>query len=225
MNLLALETSSSVGSVALETRSGVLVREIATPREQTEQILALTDELLRVAGIGLPDLSGIAFGRGPGSFTGLRVSVAVAQGFAAVNGIPLLPVSSLLALAERAAREHGCERALVCVDAYMGEVYSAVAERRGGLMGIIGGERLGAPADVVPPQGTGWDAVGSGFAAHADALAALRSVATRVWPALMPSAADLLPHAKRDLEAGRVAAAAAALPVYLREHTAWRRSS
>jgi tRNA threonylcarbamoyladenosine biosynthesis protein TsaB len=225
MNLLALETSSSVGSVALETPAGLLVREVATPREQTEQILALTDELLSAAGIGLSDLSGIAFGRGPGSFTGLRVSVAVAQGLAAVNGIPLLPVSSLLALAERAAREYGCERALVCVDAHMGEVYSAVAERRGGSMGIVGEERLGAPADLVPPQGQSWDAVGSGFAAHADALAALRGVATRVLPALTPSAADLLPQAKRDLTAGRVAAAAAALPVYLRQHTAWRRSS
>jgi tRNA threonylcarbamoyladenosine biosynthesis protein TsaB len=225
MNLLALETSSSVGSVVLETPAGVLVREMATPRDQTEQILALTDELLRVAGIGLPDLSGIAFGRGPGSFTGLRVSVAVAQGLAAVGGTPLLPVSSLLALAERAAREHGCERTLVCVDAHMGEVYSAVAERRGGAIGIVGDERLGAPADVVPPAGTGWCAVGNGFAAHAGALAGLRGIATCLLPGLTPSAADLLPQAKRNLAAGRVAAAAAALPVYLREHTAWRRSS
>lgn len=225
MNLLALETSSSVGSVALETPAGVLVREMATPRDQTEQILALTDELLRAAGIGLPDLSGIAFGRGPGSFTGLRVSVAVAQGLAAVGGTPLLPVSSLLALAERAAREHGCERTLVCVDAHMGEVYSAVAERRGGAIGIVGDERLGAPGDVVPPASTGWCAAGNGFAAHAGALTGLRAIATCILPALTPAAADLLPQAKRDLAAGRVAAAAAALPVYLREQTAWRRSS
>ena len=153
MNLLGLETSSTVGSVAVETPGGVLVREIATPREQTAQILALIDELLREAGIGLPDLNGIAFGRGPGSFTGLRVSVAVAQGLAAVAGMPLLPVSSLLCLAERAWREHGCERALVCVDAHMGEVYWAVAERRGGVVGIAGDERLGAPSDVTPPRG------------------------------------------------------------------------
>ena len=132
MNLLALETSSSAGSVAIETPAGVLVRELGLPREQTEQIIALTDELLRAAGIGLQDLNGIAFGRGPGSFTGLRVSVAVAQGLAAVNGIPLLPVSSLLCLAERCWREHGCERALVCVDAHMGEVYWAHAAREGG---------------------------------------------------------------------------------------------
>jgi tRNA threonylcarbamoyladenosine biosynthesis protein TsaB len=224
MNLLAFETSSSVGSVALATPNGVVARELKTPREQTEQIIALTDELLRTAGIGLTDLSGIAFGRGPGSFTGLRVSVAVAQGLAAVNGVPLLPVSSLLCLAERAAREHGCERALVCVDAHMGEVYWAYAERSDGIVAIVGDERLGAPADVRSPAGA-YCAIGSGFAAHADALVGAAQGGARVLSALLPSAVDLLPQARRDLEAGRVAAAAAALPVYLREHTAWRRSS
>jgi tRNA threonylcarbamoyladenosine biosynthesis protein TsaB len=225
MNLLALETSSSLGSVAIETPAGVLVRELGLPREQTEQIIALTDQLLRAVGIDLHELDGIAFGRGPGSFTGLRVSVAVAQGLAAVDGTPLLPVSSLLGLAERGWREHGIERALVCVDAHMGEVYWAQAAREGGVVGIVGDERLGAPGDVRVVSGAPYSAVGSGFEAHADALAAVADGARRVLPALRPSAVDLLPQAKRDLAAGRAASAAAALPVYLREHTAWRRSS
>jgi tRNA threonylcarbamoyladenosine biosynthesis protein TsaB len=224
MNLLALETSSSVGSVAIETPAGVLVRELGSPREQTEQIISLTDELLRTAGIGLQDLSGIAFGRGPGSFTGLRVSVAVAQGLAAVNDLALLPVSSLLCLAQGTWREHGCERALICVDAHMGEVYWAHAAHEDGVVAILGDERLGAPADVAPPRSGAYAAVGNGFAAHADALATIAGGAARVLPALTPSAVDLLPQAKRDLAAGRVGAPAAALPVYLREHTAWRRS-
>jgi tRNA threonylcarbamoyladenosine biosynthesis protein TsaB len=223
MNLLGFETSSTVGSVALETPAGLVVRELKTPREQTEQIIALTDELLRAERVGLQDLHGIAFGRGPGSFTGLRVSAAVAQGMAAVNRLPLLPVSSLLCLAERAAREHGCERALVCVDAHMGEVYWAHAERKDGIVRIVGDERLGGPGDVTPPAAPGYWAIGNGFAAHAAALAAVARSAAGVLPALTPSAADLFPQAKRDLEAGRAAAGAAALPVYLREHTAWRR--
>jgi len=225
VNLLAFETSSSTGSVALATRDGVLVRETATPREQTERILALADELLGVAGFTLADLAAIAFGRGPGSFTGLRVSAAVAQGLAAVGALPLLPVSSLLCLAQRAHREHGCERGLVCVDAHMGEVYSAEFDLRDGAIGIAGSERLSAPADVAALPGAGWWAVGSGFAAQSGALAAVTAAAQGVLPALVPSAVDLLPHAKRDLTAGRGSAAAAALPVYLREHTAWRRSS
>ncbi|HUQ52540.1 MAG TPA: tRNA (adenosine(37)-N6)-threonylcarbamoyltransferase complex dimerization subunit type 1 TsaB [Gammaproteobacteria bacterium] len=225
MNLLGFETSSSVGSVALETPGGVVVRELATPREQTEQIIALTDELLRGAGLELDGLDGIAFGRGPGSFTGLRVSVAVAQGLAAVNGTPLLPVSSLLCLAQRVSREHGWQRALVCIDAHMGEVYWAQAHERAGIVEVVGDERLGAPAEVGPLPAAPYGAVGSGFAAHAEALAPLARGATEVLPAVTPSAVDLFPQAKRDLAAGRVAAASAALPVYLREHTAWRRSS
>src|SRR5688572_28218188 len=209
MNLLAFETSSRTGSVAIETPTGLLVREIATPREQTERLLALTGELLAAAGIGLQDLQGIAFGRGPGSFTGLRVSAAVAQGLAAVSGVALLPVSSLLCLAETAWREAGCSRALVCVDAHMGEVYWAIAERGGGGVEIVGEERLGGPAEVAAPEGAAWCAVGSGFAAHAEALAAATRGATTVLPALVPSAAGLLPQAKRDLAAGRVTAPAA----------------
>jgi tRNA threonylcarbamoyladenosine biosynthesis protein TsaB len=225
MNLLAFETSSRIGSVALETPAGIFARELPSPREQTERLLAITHELLAAAGIGLQRLDGIAFGRGPGSFTGLRVSVAVAQGLGAVSGVPLLPVSSLLCLAERAYRESGCERTLVCVDAHMGEVYSAVAESRGGTVEIAGGERLGPPTQIVVPEGADWCAAGSAFAAYAEPLAAVTRAAKRVFPDLLPSAESLLPQAKRDLAAGRTASPSAALPVYLREHTAWKRSS
>jgi tRNA threonylcarbamoyladenosine biosynthesis protein TsaB len=225
VNLLAFETSSSIGSVALETAAGVQVRELGAPREQTERLLAVADELLAAAGIALESLDGIAFGRGPGSFTGLRVSVAVAQGMAAVTGVPLLPVSSLLGLAERAWAEHGCERALCCVDAHMGEVYCALAERRGGIVAIVGDERIVTPSEVAPPPGSGWSAVDSGFAAHAAALAGVASAAALVLPELTPSAAAVLPRAKRDLAEGRTTPPAAALPVYLREQTAWRRRS
>jgi tRNA threonylcarbamoyladenosine biosynthesis protein TsaB len=226
VNLLAFETSSRIGSVALQTAGGVLIREIAAPREQTERLIAFTDELLAEAGIGLEDLDGIAFGRGPGSFTGLRVSAAVAQGLAAASGVALLPVSSLLCLAETASIEADCERVLVCVDAHMGEVYSALAQRRGGVMEIVGDERLSAPGELAaPPAGPAWWAVGSGFAAYAEALAPVARAAQRVLPDLTPAAAGLLPQAKRDLAAGRRTPPSAALPVYLREHTAWRRSS
>lgn len=225
MKLLAFETSAAVGSVAIETPQGVLVREIATPREQTEQILVLADGLLAEAGLTLDDLDGIAFGRGPGSFTGLRVSVAVAQGLAAVSGVPLLPVSSLVCLAQRGWREHACERALVCVDAHMGEVYWAETHCVDGRVGLLGAEHLSAPAEVAPTAPAGWSALGGAFASQAAALAAVAARAARVHPDLLPSARDLLPRAKEDLAAGRTVAATAARPVYLREQTAWRRQS
>ncbi len=227
MNLLGIETSGTIGSIAIRTAAGVLVREIATPREQTERVLALVDELLTAAGTTLEALDGIAFGRGPGSFTGLRVSTAVVQGLSAVTGVPVLPVSSLLSLAERAWREWGCERCLVCIDAHMGEVYWAESARDDGIVRIVGSERLSAPADVTPLAGADWAAVGSGFATPGPGheLAAAGAAAARVLAGLQPSAQDLFPEAERELAAGRGVDAVEALPVYLREHTAWRRSS
>jgi tRNA threonylcarbamoyladenosine biosynthesis protein TsaB len=227
MNLLGIETSGAIGSVALRTPLGTRTREIATPREQTEKVLRLVDEMLAEAGIALSALGGIAFGRGPGSFTGLRVSTAIAQGLSAAAGVPVLPVSSLLCLAETAWREAQCERCLVGVDAHMGQVYWAEFVRRDGGCVLVGAERLSAPAEVVAPAGQGWAAVGSGFSADGSGreLTAVLALAGRVLPALSPAAQDLFPQAERDLAAGRTVDAAAALPVYLREDTAWRRSS
>ena len=225
MKLLGIETSGRVGSIALSVDGRIEEREIANAREQTERLLAVVDELLAGARLELTGLDGIAFGRGPGSFTGLRVSAAVAQGLAAPSRLPLLPVSSLLCLAQRALRSERVEHSVACVDAHMGEVYWAHAALRGDAVEIVGDERLGAPADVAPPEVSPWCAVGNGFAAYADALAGVTRAAARVFPELEPWAAALLPRAKRDLQAGRATPPAAALPVYLREQTAWRRSS
>jgi tRNA threonylcarbamoyladenosine biosynthesis protein TsaB len=227
VNLLGIETSGTVGSVAVTSGSDVLVREIATPREQTEKLLTLVDELLAAAGIELAALDGIAFGRGPGSFTGLRVSTAIAQGLGAAAGVPLLPVSSLLCLAETAWREARCERCLVCIDAHMGQVYWAESARHDGIMRIVGVERLTAAGEVVAPAGSGWAASGSGFAADGPGreLSGVLAAASPVLPSLQASALDLFPQAARELTAGRGVDPSAALPVYLREETAWRRSS
>jgi len=224
MNILAFETSSRLGSVALQHGTRVAVREILEPRDQTEQILVHIDSLLAESGLKLAALDGVAFGRGPGSFTGLRVSAAVAQGLAAATGVALLPLSSLVCRAERAWRELGESRCLVCVDAHMGEVYWAETLRRDGVVELVGAERLDRPSDVPVPAGE-WVAVGNGFAAHADALAVVASHAKRLLPELEPDARDLLAAAQRELVAGRGVAPEDALPVYLRDQTAWRRSS
>ena len=223
MKLLGIETSGRVGSVALASDGRITAREIPTPREQTERLLGLVDELLGEAGVALASLDGIAFGRGPGSFTGLRIAAAVAQGLAAPRNLPLLPVSSLLCLAQRAWRSEGVARALVCVDAHMGEVYWGEFEARDAASRAVGAERLGAPADVVAPRGSAWTAVGDGFAAHRVALADVIASAARVLASLEPAAEDLFPAAAEALASGRGKTARDALPVYLREHTAWRR--
>jgi len=224
VKLLGLETSGRVGSVAVTVDGRTDSREIANAREQTERLLAVVDELLGRAGLEVAQLDGIAFGRGPGSFTGLRVAAAVAQGLAAPRGVPLLPVSSLLCLAQRAWRSERVEHAIACVDAHMGEIYWGEFQVREGVLRALGPERLGAPSELVVPSGSAWAAVGSGFAAQREALASVLAKAQRVLPELEPAAEDLFPSAGEALAAGRATSPRDALPVYLREHTAWRRA-
>jgi tRNA threonylcarbamoyladenosine biosynthesis protein TsaB len=224
VKLLGIETSGRVGSVALSLDGRIDSREIANARAQTEGLLTVVDELLAGAGLEVADLDGIAFGRGPGSFTGLRVAAAVAQGLAAPARVPLLPVSSLLCLAQRAWRSERAERTVACVDAHMGEIYWGEFELRGGVVVAAGAERLGAPSELAPPSGQAWVAVGSGFAAQREALAPVLAKAQRVLPELEPAAEDLFATAAEALASGRATSPRDALPVYLREHTAWRRA-
>jgi tRNA threonylcarbamoyladenosine biosynthesis protein TsaB len=226
MKLLALETSSPIGSIALRHGDDLLERFIATPREQTDLVLPFVDDLLGAAGLALRDLDAIAFGRGPGSFTGLRIAAAVTQGLSFASGVPAVGVSSLEALAQRAWRELGVDDALVCIDARMREVYAARYVVRGRRAMLRGEERLCPPEALTLPgavDGAGFTAVGDGFTAYADALAPLVTRASRVVAKLVPSAQDLLVAAAEQVSAGRFLEPEAALPVYLRDESAWRR--
>ena len=223
MKLLAIETSSTVGSLALLDGDTVAEREIATPRAQSESVLPRVRELLADAGLALGSLDAIAFGRGPGSFSGIRLGAAVAQGLALSNDLPVIPISSLAAAAQRAWREHGAARSLVCVDARMGEVYWALFNIEDGLAERDGPERLGAPATLVCPRDEPWSAVGDGFAEYSAELEAAIVRAAAVFADCRPTARDLLPRARHDFADGRFCAATSALPVYLRGEHAWRR--
>lgn len=223
MKLLAIETSSDIGSVALQLGESIKEQRIATPREQTERVLPIVSDLLSSAGLVLADLDGIAFGRGPGSFTGLRVAAAVAQGFGLAANLPLLPVSSLAAMAQGIWRTQGQERSLVCIDARMGEVFWGAYEIRGDLAELKREEHLSAPG-AVGWTGTGsWGAVGSGFEAYAEMLAGVIEQAASVRVQWYPTAADLLPLARARLSSGNSVTPLEAAPVYLRDETAWRR--
>ncbi len=225
MKLLALETSGSAGTVALAVGDEIREHAIRSAREQTASVLPAVDALLADAGLRLADLDAIAFGRGPGSFTGLRVSAAIAQGLAAAAGLPLLPVSSLAGLAQRLWREHEADRSLLCVDARMGDVYWGEYEIRDGLAVPVGDERISPPQDVRPPSGAGWVIAGSGVAAYREVLAEITQSAAGVFEALEPAARDLVPLAQHDFAAGRTVAPEQALPVYLRGQDAWKRPS
>ena len=223
MRLLALDTATECCSAALLVEERLLTREGELARGHAERILPMIDELLGEAGTTLRELDAIAFGRGPGSFTGVRLAASVVQGLAFGAGLGVVPISDLRALAQRVLDQDGrVTRVMVCNDARMQEVYWGCFERGSdGLALEIGPERVGAPASVhLPP---GWpDAAGAGrgFAVHA-ALRALPGVAVAEGrDRLLPRAAEIARLAIPEVAAGRLLSADAAVPVYLRDDVA-----
>ncbi|HEX4676744.1 MAG TPA: tRNA (adenosine(37)-N6)-threonylcarbamoyltransferase complex dimerization subunit type 1 TsaB, partial [Steroidobacteraceae bacterium] len=218
MKILAIDTATENCSAALLIDGNVRSREIEMERGHAERILPMVDDLLTEAGITLQDLDAIAFGRGPGSFTGVRLAVTVTQGLAFGAGLGVVAVSDLRAVAQRA---FDCDatltRALVCNDARMSEVYWACYERGGdGLARLEGEERVSKPSEVkLPAQWSTATAVGRGFIAYADALRAAvpNVVAARPQIASTLAAATSAAGAASTVAAGAVPAAAPAIAV------------
>lgn len=223
MRLLGVDTATECCSAALLIEDRLLTREVELGRGHAERILPMIDELLGEAGMSLHGLEAIAFGRGPGSFTGVRLAAGIAQGLAFGAGLGVVAVSDLRAVAQRALDEDsGVTRALVCNDARMREVYWACFERGAdGLAVELGPERVGPPASVrLPPSWPDAAGLGRGFAAY-PALQTLAGVVVRAaWERLLPRAAEIVRLAVPELAAGRLLVPEAALPVYLRDDVA-----
>ncbi len=212
MNILALETATDPGSVALWRDGKVTARSCPDGKSNSETLLPVADSILREAGLRFADLDGIAFGAGPGSFTGLRVACGVAQGLAVARDLPLLGIGTL----EVMALASGGERVIVALDARMGEVYFGVFEH-GVLLGEIG---VYAPNAVPLPESAGWLACGNGLAAY-PALRERLSQSVDVWmPEVMPSAEAVVRLAAPRLERGEQGDPADAVPLYVRDKVA-----
>ena len=221
MRLLALDTATESCSAALLVAEQLLTREAEFARGHAERILPMIDELLAESGTRLRDLDAIAFGRGPGSFTGVRLAASITQGLAFGAGLRVVAISDLQALAQRACDEDArVTRVLVCNDARMQEVYWGCFERGSdGLAAGRGPERVGPPTGVeLPPAWSGVAGIGRGFAAY-PALGALGGVTLREgWDRLLPRAAEVARLALPEVVAGRLLDPEAALPVYLRDN-------
>lgn len=222
MKLLAIETATDACSCAVYRKGRIGERFSVEPRRHAELILAMADELLNEEGLGLGELDAIAFGRGPGSFTGVRIAAAVAQGLAFGAGLPVVPVSTLHALASAEASRH--EYLLAVLDARMGQVYcGAFRAPAGARVGPLRDEWLGTPEEVVQrlPAGEWWWGVGNGFTAHAEALhAALGARLLGTSPGRWPHAAEVARLAAAAFREGAVVAPEDAQPAYLREQVA-----
>ncbi|MFZ0254594.1 MAG: tRNA (adenosine(37)-N6)-threonylcarbamoyltransferase complex dimerization subunit type 1 TsaB [Gammaproteobacteria bacterium] len=226
MKLLAIETATEACSCALLIDG--ICEEIydVAPRRHAELILPMVSQLLAAAELVVQQLDGIAFGRGPGAFTGVRIAAGVAQGLAFGADLPVAPVSTLQALAQGAYRARGAAQVLTALDARMGEIYWGAYEVDGRQrMATILSDSI-AVADQVPlPKGGGWFGTGSGWESYG------RTLSERIGGALwdqegkrFPQAQDVALLAADTLAAGEGVAAEQALPIYLRNRVASERT-
>ena len=227
MKLLAIDTASARCSAALWQDGAVLRQSADTARDHARLILPMIESLLAEAGLGLRQLDGIAFGRGPGSFTGLRIAASVTQGLAEGAGLPVLPVSDLRALAAQALEAGPVPREgllLGCMDARMGEIYWGAFEVQHRLRPAIDFPEVVAPPEPLPEglRGAVVRAAGRGLEAYPGIAGWLGLDALACLPTAEPDAGDIARLAAGDLAAGEVAwmDATAAQPVYLRDKVA-----
>ncbi|PIJ51419.1 tRNA (adenosine(37)-N6)-threonylcarbamoyltransferase complex dimerization subunit type 1 TsaB [Erwinia sp. OLTSP20] len=224
--ILALDTATEACSVALLDNHQVLATFEHCAREHTQRILPLVQQLLAEAGVTLNQLDALAFGRGPGSFTGVRIGIGIAQGLALGAGLPLIGVSTLQTMAQGAWRRQGASQVLAAIDARMGELYWAQYRRdnQGRWLGetseaVVKPER--AQADIATLSGH-WTPVGTGWQAWPQ-LAESDRVTLNACEVTLPSAEDMLPLAADALARGATVDAEHAEPVYLRNEVAWKK--
>lgn len=222
MRLLAIETSGEACSAALLFESEIGQRLSREPRRHGALILGMVESLLDEAGTRLNQLDAIGFGRGPGSFTGVRIAAAVAQGLGFGADLPLVPVSTLQGIAQGHHRGASVDRSLVAVDARMGEVYWGCCVLDGnGLMRLTAHERVCMPDLVEIPPGGGWQGAGSGWSAYGDLLRKrLEGRLLSCAPEVICEARDIALLAAADFRAGRSVPPEQAVPVYLRDRVA-----
>ena len=217
MRILALDTSTEYLSLALMLDGTVLSRDVHAGQTHSQLILPVIGEMLAEAGVQLRELDGIAFGAGPGSFTGLRIGCGVAQGLAFGASLPVAGISTLLALAHGS----GADKVIACLDARMGEIYHATYVESGGAWQEVSPPGLYKPEEVTPPTGKDWIGAGSGWSAYGDILDKVHmGLMNNTLPEAYPRATSIAALAVPIFEAGIGVPAAQAAPIYIRNKVA-----
>lgn len=211
MKILAIDTSGDLLSVALQMDDQVYCKEQCAVRNHNQSVLILIDKLMKTHAVEFAALDGVAFGQGPGSFTGLRIAAAVAQGIAFGAQVPVVPVSCLAAIAEK--QEH--DKVLVAMDAKREKVYwGSYVHSSNGMMQLDGEERLSPIADLSTPSGD-WQGAGSGWDCFATEILALDRVSVRSWTAgQVPHAVEIAKRGAIELSRGSGQDACLAIPNY-----------
>ncbi|MCW9012926.1 MAG: tRNA (adenosine(37)-N6)-threonylcarbamoyltransferase complex dimerization subunit type 1 TsaB [Gammaproteobacteria bacterium] len=221
MKLLALDTATEACSAALYIDGEIYQDFQLAPREHTRLILRQAEGLLNKAGITVQQLDALAFGRGPGSFTGVRIATGVVQGMAFGADIPVVPVSTLASIAQAVYEDHQAQHVLSAIDARMGGVYWGQYQLNAeGLMQLVGDEAVLSPADVAMPASFDWCGAGSGWQAHGKILQQRLASVTRIYPDYYPQSKTIARLAVAGFKNGEAVDAAQAIPVYLRNDVA-----
>lgn len=221
--ILIIDTATENCSAALVLGDRVIDLCEEAPREHSQKILPFVEQLLAEGGVTLVELDAIGFGRGPGSFTGIRIGTAMMQGLALGAELPVLPISNLAAMAQGAI-DAGASAVIAAIDARMGEVYVGRYESRDGLATLVGQELVIAPDELLAlelMQGEALVAVGTGFETYPELLDDGRLTVS--GDHRLPSAKMMVPLALELYRNGGALPLEQVEPVYLRDNVAWKK--
>ena len=226
MKFLAIETATECCSVALFNENDIICESEVAPHRHNEIVLSMCERVLASAEVPLTQLDGIAFGRGPGAFTGVRLAASVTQGIALALDLPVVPVSSLAALAQAACSRHKVSQVLSSIDARMQEIYMAVYQRdEANFMRLVGEEQVIRPDLVNVEIQDGCMGYGSGWKPYAEILLERCGKNIDFDANAAPQAEFVAVLAKPCFEQGETVPATQALPVYVRHDVAQKPKS
>jgi len=222
MKILAIDTATEACSAALYLEGSCTEVFEIIPRQHTERVLPMVDELLNSADLSLSRLDAIAFNSGPGSFTGVRVATSVTQGLAFSADLPVIPVSSLAALAQLAYREDNQEKVLSAIDARMSEMYWGCYQLESGLMQLVDSEQV-SPVTAVIKEGE-WHCRGSGWDTfHTELQQSTQVNISSYATESFPHAQDIAVLAADLYKQGKLVTAEQAIPSYIRDEVTWKK--
>jgi tRNA threonylcarbamoyladenosine biosynthesis protein TsaB len=224
--ILAIETATDACSVAISVDGEISERHLIAPRQHSGLLFTMLKELVPGGRLTDKGIQAIAYGSGPGSFTGLRIAASVVQGLAYSTGLPAIAVSTLKILAQSALRlgDTGVDDTVLCtIDARINEVYSAVYAYEDGVAVLRDGPWACAPADLLPAASGSLCAVGSGCHFLDQFPQSLRARICSIAPDLLPMARDIIPHALGKFRRGEVLSPSEVQPVYLRDEISWKK--
>ena len=219
--LLCIDTSSASCSVALSRGDEILLEIENTPQKHSERVLEMCDALLTQAGIGVNELDALGISQGPGSFTGVRIGVSVAQGIAFAANLPVVAVSSLALLAQQTYRSYQAANVLCLSDARMGEMYFGAFSLQDGLMTAIAKEGLIKPEEFTfINTADSWVSCGSAWEEYHCELSTLKESFDDIYSDIHVCADNLVPYVKHALKTNNTVTAIELQPVYLRNKVA-----